>query len=228
MLTVDKLNKTFHASGGDVHAVKDVSFTARPGEMVAIVGPSGSGKSTLLALVGLLDAPDTGSISLDDAELAHLSSKGRTEYRARRVGFIFQGFNLIPNLSARENVELALEFADYPRAERADRATEMLNMVGLDVNKAARRQNKLSGGEQQRVAIARAFAAKPQLILADEPTGSLDRKTGQKIVALLRAAASAQNATVLVVTHDESVAASADRRFEIEDGVLHEVGAGTP
>jgi putative ABC transport system ATP-binding protein len=226
VLTVMNLSKTFRTDGGDVHAVSDVSFSANSGEMVAIIGPSGSGKSTLLALLGLLDAPDSGTIEIDGDQLAKLASKGRTEFRSRRVGFIFQQFNLIPNLNARENVLLALEFSNYPKGDRVNRADEMLTMVGLDAGKANRRPNKLSGGEQQRVAIARAFAAKPGLILADEPTGSLDRKTGQKIVALLRAAASAQNATVLVVTHDESVAASADRRFELEDGVLHEVAKG--
>lgn len=225
MLSVKNLSKTFHTGAGDVRAVSNVSFDARPGEMVAIVGPSGSGKSTLLALLGLLDAPDTGSISLDDAELAKLGSGQRTVFRSRKVGFIFQQFNLIPNLTARENVELALEFAGWPRDERRSRADEMLTMVGLDGSKADRRPAKLSGGEQQRVAIARAFAARPQLILADEPTGMLDRKTGEKIVTLLRAAASTQNATVLVVTHDDSVARQADRRLEIEDGVLREVSS---
>jgi len=155
--------------------------------------------------------------------LASLSAAGRTAYRAKQVGFVFQSFNLVPNLTALENVMLALEFAQWPSAERETRAREMLSMVGLDEGKADRRPAKLSGGEQQRVAIARAFAAKPELILADEPTGALDRATGQKIVALLRDAAQSQGATVLVVTHDEKVAAQADRRLEIEDGVLTEI-----
>jgi putative ABC transport system ATP-binding protein len=223
VLTVTNLNKSFSTDGGDVHAVHDVSFSAASGEMVAIIGPSGSGKSTLLSLLGLLDVPDDGQIAIDGAELADLGSKERTSYRAQRVGFIFQGFNLIPNLSAQENVELALEYAGWPKADRTSRANEMLEMVGLDRMKASRRPAKLSGGEQQRVAIARAFAAKPELILADEPTGSLDRATGQKIVQLLRSAATQQQATVLVVTHDERVASQADRRLEIEDGVLSEI-----
>jgi putative ABC transport system ATP-binding protein len=224
MLNVKNVDKSFKSPGGDVHAVRDVSFTTRPGEMVAILGPSGSGKSTLLSLLGLLDNPDKGSIDMGGTELSQLSSAARTAFRARQVGFIFQGFNLIPNLNARENVKLVLEFAGWPHKQWDERANEMLKMVGLDDAKAERRPAKLSGGEQQRVAIARAFAAKPQLILADEPTGSLDRVTGQKIVALLRAAASTQDATVIVVTHDEQVARQADRRFEIEDGVLREVG----
>ena len=223
MLSVDKLNKTFTTDAGDVHAVRDVSFHAKDGEMVAIIGASGSGKSTLLSLLGLLDAPDTGSIDMNGTQLAHLDSAGRTKYRSRQVGFVFQAFNLIPNLSAKENVKLALEFAEWPKDSRDVRADEMLAMVGLGPDKAERRPNKLSGGEQQRVAIARAFAAQPQLILADEPTGSLDKATGQKIVQLLREAATTQQATVLVVTHDERVAQQADRRLEIDDGVLTEI-----
>jgi putative ABC transport system ATP-binding protein len=223
MLKVHNLDKTFHTGAGDVHAVANVSFDADDGEMVAIIGASGSGKSTLLALLGLLDAPDQGSIDLDGVELANLDSGGRTAYRSRQVGFVFQQFNLIPNLSAKENVLLALEYAHWPKPERDERADEMLSMVGLNGDKGQRRPAKLSGGEQQRVAIARAFAAKPQLILADEPTGSLDKSTGQKIVQLLRNAATSQRATVLVVTHDEKVAQQADRRLEIDDGVLHEI-----
>jgi putative ABC transport system ATP-binding protein len=222
MLTVSNLEKSFHTHAGDVQAVKDVSFTAEKGQMVAIVGPSGSGKSTLLSLLGLLDSPDAGSITIDGEELGELSASQRTEFRARQVGFIFQGFNLIPNLTAKENVELVLEYAKWPKGDRSARAEEMLGLVGLDGGKQDRRPSRLSGGEQQRVAIARAFAAQPPLILADEPTGSLDRGTGQKIVQLLRSTASTQNATVLVVTHDDRVAKEADRRFEIEDGILTE------
>ena len=223
MLNVENLNKTFKTDGGEVHAVRDVSFHAADGEVVAIIGASGSGKSTLLSLLGLLDAPDEGSIDMNGTQLAHLDAAGRTKYRSRQVGFVFQAFNLIPNLSAKENVKLALEFAEWPKDERESRAEEMLTMVGLGGDKASRRPNKLSGGEQQRVAIARAFAAQPQLILADEPTGSLDRATGQKIVELLRNAANTQKTTVLVVTHDEKIAKQADRRLEIEDGVLTEI-----
>ena len=223
MLAIANLKKSFSTSAGDVPAVNDVSFTAKPGEMVAIIGPSGSGKSTLLSMLGLLDSPDSGSLTLDGRELASLSPAERTHFRAKQVGFVFQQFNLIPNLTARENIMLSLEFAELPKSQRRARADEMLTMVGLTSDKGDRRPAKLSGGEQQRVAIARAFANRPPLILADEPTGSLDRATGKKIVALLREAASAQDATVLVVTHDEAVAQQADRRLEIEDGVLTEI-----
>jgi len=223
MLKVDHLKKTFRTPAGDVHAVAEASFVADSGQLVAIIGASGSGKSTLLSLLGLLDAPDAGSIEINGTELAQLDARGRTKYRAERVGFVFQAFNLIPNLTALENVKLALEFANWDKKDRDARALAMLSMVGLNEDKAQRRPNRLSGGEQQRVAIARAFAAQPELILADEPTGSLDRQTGQKIVELLRSTASRENTTVLVVTHDEKVAAQADRRFEIEDGVLREI-----
>jgi len=223
VLKVENLEKTFHTGAGDVRAVQNVSFDAQNGEMVAIIGASGSGKSTLLSLLGLLDSPDRGSVDIDGVELGSLDSSGRTKFRSRQVGFVFQQFNLIPNLSARENVKLALEFSHWPKEDRERRAEEMLEMVALHGEKTERRPAKLSGGEQQRVAIARAFAARPQLILADEPTGSLDKGTGQRIVQLLREAASTQQATVLVVTHDEKIAEQADRRLEIEDGVLKEI-----
>ena len=223
MLTVTSLNKTFKTPAGDVTAVRDVSFSTKPGEMVAIVGASGSGKSTLLSLLGLLESPDNGSIKVDDMELAGLDAKGRTAYRARKVGFVFQQFNLIPNLSALENVMLPLEFAGWSVSERKTRAREVLNTVGLGEDKVLRRPAKLSGGEQQRVAIARALVTNPELILADEPTGNLDRKTGERIIALLREAAGQEKRTVVVVTHDEKIAKEADRRLQIEDGVLREI-----
>ncbi len=223
MLTISSLNKTFKTPAGDVAAVRDVSFSTKPGEMVAIVGASGSGKSTLLSLLGLLESPDNGSIKVGDVELAGLDAKGRTAYRARKVGFVFQQFNLIPNLSALENVMLPLEFAGWSVPERKARAREVLNTVGLGEDKVLRRPAKLSGGEQQRVAIARALVTDPELILADEPTGNLDRKTGERIIALLREAAGQEKRTVVVVTHDDKIAQAADRRLEIEDGVLREI-----
>ena len=223
MLIITSLNKTFKTPAGDVTAVRDVSFSTKPGEMVAIVGASGSGKSTLLSLLGLLESPDNGSIKVDDVELAGLDAKGRTAYRARKVGFVFQQFNLIPNLSALENVMLPLEFAGWSVSERKTRAREVLSTVGLGDDKVLRRPAKLSGGEQQRVAIARALVTNPGLILADEPTGNLDRKTGERIIALLRDAAEQEKRTVVVVTHDEKIAKAADRRLEIEDGVLREI-----
>ncbi len=223
MLKVTSLSKTFRTDAGDVHAVQDVSFTANDGEMVAIVGASGSGKSTLLSMLGLLDSPDSGSISVNDTELAYLDARGRSDYRARKVGFVFQQFNLVPNLTAIDNVKLALEFAKWPKDERRARAESMLTMVGLDAQKISRRPSRLSGGEQQRVAVARAFAARAGLILADEPTGNLDSETGKRIVELLRTTATQEKATVLVVTHDQAVADQADRRLRIVDGTLTEI-----
>ncbi len=223
MLKVTSLSKTFRTDAGDVHAVQDVSFTANDGEMVAIVGASGSGKSTLLSMLGLLDSPDSGSISVNDTELAYLDARGRSDYRARKVGFVFQQFNLVPNLTAIDNVKLALEFAKWPKDERRARAESMLTMVGLDAQKISRRPSRLSGGEQQRVAVARAFAARAGLILADEPTGNLDSETGKRIVELLRTTATHEKATVLVVTHDQAVADQADRRLRIVDGTLTEI-----
>jgi putative ABC transport system ATP-binding protein len=223
MLKVTSLSKTFRTDAGDVHAVQDVSFTANDGEMVAIVGASGSGKSTLLSMLGLLDSPDSGSISVNDTELAYLDARGRSDYRARKVGFVFQQFNLVPNLTAIDNVKLALEFAQWPKNERHARAERMLAMVGLDTQKISRRPSRLSGGEQQRVAVARAFAAQAGLILADEPTGNLDSETGKRIVELLRTTATQEKATVLVVTHDQAVADQADRRLRIVDGKLTEI-----
>jgi putative ABC transport system ATP-binding protein len=222
MLKVSQVRKSFVSHGETVIAVNNASFTASPGEVIAIVGPSGSGKSTLLALLGLLERPDAGTIELDDSSYDSLSSREEAAHRASKVGFVFQGFNLIPNLTAKQNVMLSLEFAQWPASDREARAVDMLESVGLTGDKQNRRPSHLSGGEQQRVAIARAFAPEPRLILADEPTGALDRKTGTTIINLLREAASAQGAIVLIVTHDEQVAARADRQLRIEDGVLSE------
>jgi lipoprotein-releasing system ATP-binding protein len=223
MLKVDKLNKTFHTAAGEVHAVRDVSFNAANGEMVAIIGASGSGKSTLLALLGLLDAPDRGSIDLDGVELANLDSGGRTKFRSHQVGFVFQQFNLIPNLSARENVLLALEYSHWPKAERARRADEMLALVGLDGEKSQRRPARLSGGEQQRVAIARAVANAPRILLADEPTGNLDVHTADHVFGTLNQLVRASGLATIIATHNMDIAAQMDRRVTIRDGQVVEL-----
>jgi cell division transport system ATP-binding protein len=220
MLKVKNLNKTFRTPAGDVHAVRDVSFDADNGEMVAIVGASGSGKSTLLALLGLLDAPDNGSIDLDGVELASLDGNGRTKYRSHQVGFVFQQFNLIPNLSAKENVLLALEYSHWPKADRARRADEMLDLVGLNDDKAQRRPARLSGGEQQRVAIARAFVNRPLILLADEPTGNLDPSTTAGIMRLLDRI-NRTGTTVVMATHDNAIVDSMRRRvIELDRGTV--------
>ena len=220
MLQVTDLTKTFTSDAGDVTAIHDISFDAADGEMVAIVGPSGSGKSTLLSLLGLLDTPTSGTITVGDRDVAGLSESERADYRCSTVGFVFQSYQLIANLSALENVMLPMGYAGMDKASRRARAAELLDRVAITDEKQARRPGRLSGGEQQRVAVARALANEPSLILADEPTGNLDRKTGAKIVELLKNVAGVFGTTVLVVTHDEDVAAAADRSLSLEDGSL--------
>ena len=220
MLHVTDLTKSFTSDAGNVTAVHDVSFDADDGEMVAIVGPSGSGKSTLLSLLGLLDKPTSGTIVVGDRDVSGLTETERAEYRCSTVGFVFQSYQLIANLSALENVMLPMEYAGMDKASRQARAAELLDRVAITDEKQNRRPGRLSGGEQQRVAVARALANEPSLILADEPTGNLDRKTGAKIVELLKNVAGVFGTTVLVVTHDEDVAAAADRSLSLEDGAL--------
>jgi putative ABC transport system ATP-binding protein len=220
MLSARDLTKEYQSGASRLAVLKHVSFDIPQGSFVSIVGPSGSGKTTLLGLLAGLDTPSGGTVALDGTDLARLTEDGRALLRGQKVGFIFQTFQLIPTLTAIENVQVPLELRGESGA--AERATGLLKRVGLG-DRMDHFPTQLSGGEQQRVAIARAFSAQPQLILADEPTGSLDKATGQKIVQLLRDAANTQHTTVLVVTHDEKVAKQADRRLEIEDGVLTEI-----
>ena len=212
---VERVRKAFE--GGRIHALEDVSFRLEPGELVALTGPSGSGKSTLLNLIGALDRPDAGTISVDGEPLD--AGADATGYRARTVGFVFQFHNLIPVLSAVENVQVPMLGRGPGRAERVERAEELLGEVGL----AGRTQAfppTLSGGERQRVAIARALANDPRLLLADEPTGALDSETGDQIVALLQRLRESRGMTILLVTNDPSIAARADRVLELRDGRL--------
>jgi len=193
--------------------------------LVAIVGPSGSGKSTLLHLVGAMDKPTRGRVLVAGQELGTLDAAGLTRFRRGTIGFVFQAFNLIPNLSAEENVTLPMEFAGRPSGERRRRAAELLERVGLG-HRRGHRPNELSGGEQQRVAIARALANDPRLILADEPTGNLDSKTGQRIYALLKDIS--RERTVVVVTHAAPLADLAERVVQLQDGRLVASGAPAP
>lgn len=220
MLKVTDLTKTFTTSYGDVTAVDHMTFEVADGEIVAIVGPSGSGKSTMLGLLGLLDEPTSGTIEVGETDVSALSATQRAKYRCTTVGFVFQSYQLIANLSALENVMLPMEYAGVDKEARLGRAAALLDRVGITGDMQARRPGRLSGGEQQRVAVARALSNEPSLILADEPTGNLDSKTGKKIIALLREVAAEFNATVLVVTHDEKVADAAGRRLTLEDGKL--------
>ena len=192
------------------------------GEFVAIVGRSGSGKSTLMSLIGGLEQPTSGSIRVNGEEITRLADRRLTGYRAREVGFVFQSYNLVPNLTAAQNVMLPMEFAGRGKQERKLRARELLDMVELTGDKQSRKPDKLSGGEQQRVAIARALANKPKLILADEPAGNLDSQTADTIVDLLRTLAHSHDTTVLIVTHDEATARRSDRAFRLTDGSLSE------
>ncbi len=220
MLHVTNLVKAFKTTAGTVNAIDDLSFDVKDGALTAIIGKSGSGKSTLLSLLGTLDTPTSGAIVVDDQNVSRLRGRALTRYRCRSIGFIFQQFNLIPNLSAQENVMLPMEFAGMPRRIRQAHATELLEQVGITDDKQRRRPNRLSGGEQQRVAIARALANKPSLILADEPTGNLDSATGQRIVELLRDLARGHAVTVIIVTHDLGVARQCEQIVEIADGKI--------
>jgi putative ABC transport system ATP-binding protein len=220
MLQVTDLAKTFGSGDTEVKAVDGVSFTVPTGVFAAVVGRSGSGKSTLLSLLGALDKPTSGKIEVDGEVISEGSDHQLIRYRRNQIGFVFQSYNLIPNLSAIQNVMLPMEFAGVAKRERRERAVALLEQVGLKGGKQDRRPAKLSGGEQQRVAIARALSNRPKLILADEPTGNLDSKTGRVIVSLLHGLASSENTTIVAVTHDPAVAQRTDMTYEMEDGKL--------
>jgi len=219
VIVAEAVRKTYRRGAQEVVAVAGVSLSVRAGEMVAIMGPSGSGKSSLLNLLGALDRPDSGEIWFEGKPLSRLDDAARTLLRRRRVGLIFQFFNLLPLLTALENVTLPLLLAGESRASAERRAHELLERMGI----AARRDHtpdELSGGEMQRVAIARALSSRPPLLLADEPTGNLDSKSGVEVLELLRAAARDTGASVLMVTHDPRAAAVTDRVLEFKDGGL--------
>ena len=214
------LTKHFKSGPMTVKAVDGVSFRLPRGEMVALRGPSGCGKSTLLNLIGALDRPDAGRLTVDGVDVANLRGGSEVAYRRRKVGFVFQQFNLIPHLSALENVMLPMEFiGGATNGSSQLRARQLLEQVGLTQDRHGRRPAKLSGGEQQRVAIARALANDPAVVLADEPTANLDSKTGKLIVELLHNLRVA-NRTVVIATHDEAIAAKADIILEMSDGRL--------
>lgn len=219
MIELKDVKKYFESGETAVKAVDGVSLSLDKGELGVIVGKSGSGKSTLLSLLGALDKPDSGSVVIDGQDLSKLRDHALTKFRSRKVGFVFQSFNLIPNLSALDNVMLPMEFA-ASAIDRKSRAGDLLDMMGLDKSKHLRKPSRLSGGEQQRVAIARALANNPKLILADEPTGNLDSKTSDVIVDILSNLAKEEKTTVIVVTHDESLLGKADKTFRIGDGRL--------
>lgn len=220
MLKVSNLKKSFKSGDVIVSAVNGVSFQVKEGQFASIVGRSGSGKTTLLSILGALEKPDEGAIEVDDQDITKLSDHELIKYRCKRIGFIFQGYNLVPNLTAIENVMLPMEFAGASKALRLNRAKELLDQVGLSGDKQLRKPPRLSGGEQQRVAIARALSNKPKLILADEPTGNLDSETGTMIFKLLHSLAKSEKTTIIVVTHDLAIAGKADKTFTLKDGKL--------
>ena len=220
MLQVTKVSRTFQSGEGEVTAVNDVSFTVPAGTFASIVVTSGSGKTTLLSLLGTLDKPTEGSIKINSVDVTKLSDRKLVGYRRKQIGFVFQGYNLIPNLTALENVMLPLSFDSIANSECKQRAKELLDQVGLTAAQMHRKPSRLSGGQQQRVAIARALANKPSLILADEPTGNLDTATGKKIFDLLHSLARAENTTIVAVTHDLSIAGKTDESFRLQDGEL--------
>lgn len=220
MLKVNNLKKEFGSGNNVVVAIDNVSFSIPQGAFCVIIGKSGSGKSTLLSLLGALDKPTSGNIEVDGEDITKLHDRNLIQYRCKKVGFVFQNYNLIPNLSAIENVMLPMEFAGVPSRERKKRAKALLEEVNISEDEYKRKPAHLSGGEQQRVAIARALANRPKIVLADEPTGNLDSKTGKAIFDLLHKLSRSRKTTVIVATHDVSIAGKADNVFEISDGKL--------
>jgi putative ABC transport system ATP-binding protein len=210
------VRRDYAMNGQPVHALRGVSLAVEAGEYVAIAGPSGSGKSTLLHILGGIDPPSSGSVSVEGRRLDLLSDRELTHLRLTRLGFVFQRFHLLPVLTALENVELPMAEAGMPRSARRDRARELLDYVGL-AHRGGHRATQLSGGEMQRVAIARALANQPALLLADEPTGELDGETGREILELFRRI-NQDGATLVVVTHDDRLAAEASRAIHMQDG----------
>src|ERR1017187_2109004 len=220
MLKVKHIKRQFKSGDTTVVAVNDVSLEVPEGKFVSIVGRSGSGKSTLLSLMGALDKPTSGSIEIDGQDITKLGDHELIKYRCQKIGFVFQSYNLVPNLSALENVMLPMEFAGVAKSERKPRAQKMLEQVGLTADKQNRKPGRLSGGEQQRVAIARALANQPKLVLADEPTGNLDSQTGKMIFDLLHDLSRKENTTIIIVTHDLSIAGQTDETFQLQDGKM--------
>lgn len=222
MIEMTDIVKEYSMGGETIHALDHVSLTVEDGEYVAIIGPSGSGKSTLMNIIGCLDTADSGSYLLNDKPIKKYRERQLARMRNRHIGFIFQGFNLLPKLTAAENVELPLIYQRLSRHERKRRVNAALSEVGL-AERMRHRPHQMSGGQQQRCAIARALAAQPSLILADEPTGNLDKKTGNEIMALFDKLHEAGN-TIVLITHDPGVAARAQRIMRMEDGRLTKEG----
>ena len=218
MIKIEELTKIFRTEAVETTALNGVSLEVKDGEFVAIMGPSGCGKSTLLSILGLLDNPTSGNYYLDGEEVGHLKERARTNYRKGRIGFVFQSFNLIDELTVEENVDLQLKYLDVPKAERKERVLEILRKVSLS-QRAKHYPQQLSGGQQQRVAIARAVVGRPKLILDDEPTGNLDSKNSEEVMALLNQL-NAEGTTIVMVTHSQHDATYANRVINLLDGAI--------
>src|SRR5438034_1983335 len=214
------VSKIYHLGGEEIRALDDVSLDIESGEFISIIGPSGSGKSTLMHILGCLDSPTRGTIKLDGTMIQDASARELARIRNRKIGFVFQFFNLLPKLNVLQNVELPMIYSGLPARERRQRAIKALEMVDLQ-NRMKHRPMQLSGGQQQRVAIARALVNNPRIVFADEPTGNLDSHTGEAILALFRKL-STEGRTIVLVTHDPEIAAVTPRRIEIRDGKIAE------
>ena len=217
VIHVDHVSKTYKAGDVQVHALRNLSLSICRGEFVAIMGPSGSGKSTLMNLIGCLDRPTKGRYLLDGVDVSTLGKAGLADIRNKRVGFVFQSYNLVPRTSAMENVELPLLYAGVSAAERRRRANAALADVGM-LDRAQNMPNQLSGGQQQRVALARALVNNPAIVLADEPTGALDTRTSVEVMAIFQRLSAERKLTVIIVTHEPDIAYYAERIVEVRDG----------
>ncbi len=221
MIKLENITKEYRMGDDVIHAVSGVSLEIKEGEFVALVGPSGSGKSTTMHIIGGLDTPTTGRVIVDGQDLTRASDKELSRYRNKKVGFVFQAFNLHPNYTATENVALPLVFSGIPRSRRMKLAAEALETVGMS-ERAMHRPNQLSGGERQRVSIARALVTQPKIILADEPTGNLDSKNGKHVMELLSRLNKEKGITLVIVTHDMEIASIAGRMIKMRDGHIIE------
>ena len=223
ILTVQDLCKTYGTGDTKVEALKNVSFTVSKGEFVSVIGPSGSGKSTLLNMIGALDYPTSGKVIIDGRDIYTMKEEELSVFRRRNIGFVFQAYNLVPELNVEENVVLPV-LLDYKKPDQ-QYIDELLGILGLAERKR-HLPGQLSGGQQQRVAIGRALAAKPAIILADEPTGNLDSKNSRDVINLLKLSVERYRQTLIMITHNQSYASFADRVLSVEDGVVAELGGG--